>query len=69
MPRYWTGTVTNCDICEQPIKIQFIDGSTKSGPWAVMCIDCFKVHGRGLGLGRGQHYIKLSNGRYMKMEG
>lgn len=70
MPRYWTGSgPTHCDICERPIDIQFVDGATKRGSWANMCIHCFRVHGQGLGLGRGQHYVKTSNGRFLKVEG
>jgi len=47
-----------CDICKSSIGDQgrFVDGRTKGGPWANMCMDCFATHGVGLGLGRGQRY-------------
>ena len=45
-----------CDLCHHPLKTQFVDGSTKMGPWAIMCMTCHGSMGRGLGLGRGQLY-------------
>lgn len=33
------------------------DGKTKDGPWANMCEQCFKTHGIGLGLGKGQRLV------------
>lgn len=47
-----------CDICSCKIKNRFIDGATLMGPWAFMCKDCHKTEGRGLGLGRGQEFVK-----------
>lgn len=34
-----------------------IDGATKIGPWAYMCVPCHEVHGVGLGLGLGQRLL------------
>jgi len=48
-----------CDLCAVPIastKAPFIDGQTRMGPWANMCINCFPSHGLGLGTGTGQLY-------------
>ncbi len=33
------------------------DAKTKKGPWANMCESCFRTHGIGLGVGRGQRLI------------
>lgn len=50
-------TATKCDICERDLKGKpHVDGATRFGPWANMCIECHKMHGRGLGLGKGQKY-------------
>lgn len=40
-----------CDFCGA--EAQF-DAKTTSGPWANMCLPCYKVHGVGLGTGLGQ---------------
>jgi hypothetical protein len=46
-----------CDICNQPVTSkQFVDGKTAHGPWALMCLPCFRVLGVGVGLGKGQVY-------------
>lgn len=47
-----------CDICRTPLGTCFVDGATISGPWGIMCLDCFKDHGKGLGPGKGQKYCK-----------
>ena len=63
----WHGS-EECDFCQCDVttKPYFVDGTTRQGPWACMCPDCFTLHGRGLGTGVGQKY----NGRTMeKMEG
>lgn len=41
-----------CDICRKQ-EAQF-DGKTRVGPWAYMCLACYKQHGVGLGTGLGQ---------------
>ena len=50
--------VKRCELCKKylPVGSIIIDGKTKGGPWAVMCEDCFKVHGVGLGVGKGQAF-------------
>ena len=53
----WLGPIpTKCDICEGKISSAFVDGRTTHGPWAIMCPECHRVHGNGLGTGRGQRY-------------
>jgi len=49
-----------CDVCQLHYNENadaHYDGRTQSGEWAYMCEDCFKVHGVGLGLGKGQRLI------------
>jgi hypothetical protein len=48
------------DDFDLPIGSEFIDGRTKSGPWAIMQPRSFAKHGVGLGLGKGQRYRKKS---------
>lgn len=54
------GTVTelskapNCDFCGAIAKF---DGKTTQGPWAYMCGACMKIHGVGLGMGKGQKIV------------
>lgn len=56
--RKYTGPLpTSCNMCGvSPMKGGFVDGATTRGPWAIMCLSCFEVHGMGLGTGRGQKY-------------
>lgn len=49
-----------CDTCGQPIHKVFYDAKTNRGPWACMCVKCFKS-GPGiakLGTGLGQEYTE-----------
>lgn len=57
-PKPWLGShaPTHCQICGDPLVGSFVDGATKMGPWAYMCLPCFKETGYGLGVGRGQQY-------------
>lgn len=50
---------TTCDFCKKDatqVGDIFYDGKTILGPWALMCKNCFRKYGVGLGLGRGQMY-------------
>ena len=50
-------TNVKCDICRKHAGDKYVDGATKMGPWANMCIPCWKKHGHGkLGSGVGQMY-------------
>lgn len=71
MPKYWMGTApTVCDFNRlHPIGEKFIDGKTTNGPWANMCLNCARVNGVGLGMGRGQEYTKQADGRWLKTGG
>lgn len=56
---FWTSSFDTCNICNMVIKNKveyFVDGKTKTGPWALMCPECFKKHGIAIGYGTGQKY-------------
>jgi len=48
--------VKACQLCGAERCEVIVDGATRSGPWAYMCVDCHKEAGYGLGIGRGQMY-------------
>lgn len=52
----WIGDAEACDICKRSLDAGFVDGATRGGPWALMCLQCHRLHGVGLGTGRGQRY-------------
>lgn len=64
----WLGS-TKCDICHAECKHILYDGRTVYGPWAVMCVDCFVLAGRGTGTGFGQRYEKNDKGEFVKVAG
>lgn len=67
--REWIGTSPiSCDCCSRLIQATFVDGRTKKGPWAIMCLSCHKTHGLGLGTGSGQRYAK-SGASFVKVKG
>lgn len=45
-----------CETCKTKLRGVFIDGRTKKGYWAIMCLNCHKDIGVGLGIGKGQKY-------------
>jgi hypothetical protein len=49
-----TANEKKCDFCHTMAKY---DGKTKQGPWAFMCNQHFKIHGVGLGEGKGQQLM------------
>jgi len=51
----------NCDFCRVnglTHKAEY-DGRTRRGVWANMCEQHFKLHGVGLGTGRGQRLVLM----------
>lgn len=57
-----------CQFCgRQPETV--IDGRTTQGVWAWMCEVCHKVHGIGIGAGKGQKYQISETGHLKKLEG
>lgn len=68
--RFWLGAVGPKDDFGAPIGKVFIDGATRRGPWAIMSVASWKMHGVGrLGLGAGQKYERQKDGRWLKIEG
>lgn len=46
-----------CDVHLEYIGNYFIDGKIKSSTkWGILCEDCHKKYGIGLGMGKGQKY-------------
>lgn len=57
MKAKWYGVAPKkCDLCNSKLKGVFIDGRTRMGAWAIMCLPCHKEFGVGLGIGKGQKY-------------
>ena len=54
----WIGKNPTCDFCERDLEktMEFIDGKTSLGPWALMCPHCYMINGVGIGIGLGQRY-------------
>lgn len=65
--KIWMGS-TKCDICGEELSKTIIDGMTANGSWAVMCPKCHKIHGVGLGTGKGQKYVRDEVGDFVKVE-
>ena len=63
--KIWMGS-TKCDICGEELSKTIIDGMTANGSWAVMCPKCHKIHGVGLGTGKGQKYVRDEVGDFVK---
>ena len=59
---------TKNDICCEELSKTIIDGMTANGSWAVMCPKCHKIHGVGLGTGKGQKYVRDEVGDFVKVE-
>jgi hypothetical protein len=67
---YWRGTpIGDRDDFQQPIDDTVIDGKTIMGPWGMMAPASHRRYGVGLGLGRGQKYVKQPDGKWLKVEG
>lgn len=49
-------TQGECNLCGKVNLSEFVDGKTRMGPWANMCLPCYRKVGVGLGVGRGQRY-------------
>ncbi len=58
---YFSPSPTHCDLCRRSMSEDkyMIDGAVKGlGVWACMCADCFDEHGRKIGWGHGQLYLR-----------
>ena len=69
----YVGAPEACDLCQSPFAGDMVDGRTRAGPWACMCLPCHAAHGVGLGTGYGQRYRTAASGkhsgRFVKVEG
>jgi len=45
-----------------------VDGKTRAGPWACMCMLCHLWYGMGYGIGRGQLYQKNVKGEWERVK-
>jgi hypothetical protein len=70
MAMFWMGAAPKCcDVCKQPLERHFVDGKTRLGPWANMCLPCHREAGVGVGTGLGQQYSAQPDGRWKKTAG
>lgn len=65
----WIGDVPEIDDFGWPIQDEFIDGATRKGPWAIMSPVAHHIEGVGLGIGKGQRFVRDMRGRWVKVEG
>lgn len=49
-----------CNLCGKVNLSEFVDGATRIGPWANMCMPCYRKVGVGLGVGKGQKYARVT---------
>lgn len=60
----WEGNQVLCDICKGRLRKYdtYIDGRiNNTSHWALMCKDCWRQCGAGLGTGYGQEYDSVTN--------
>ena len=61
MASHWYGPEPHkCQLNGCTIKDHFVDGKTRFGPWAVMCMTCWRDQGFKLGPGFGQKFDVLT---------
>jgi len=63
----WMGRTPTHDDFGDVIYDRFVDGRTKMGPWAIMSPTSFRYNGVGLGVGKGQSYMKMDDGKFRKI--
>jgi hypothetical protein len=70
-PVYWIGPVpANCQMCDRPLGNTMVDAATRpQGRWGILDLKCHRIHGVGVGVGKGQVYAKQDDGRWLKIEG
>jgi hypothetical protein len=66
--KYYHGNVSEKDDFGVRIDNEFVDGATTMGSWAIMAPSSFEVYGKGLGLGKGQKYVKQPDGKWLKTQ-
>lgn len=73
----WRGPTPTCDMKrhrsiapasghDHSITDSFVDGKTRFGSWACMCIHCFEDFGTGLGNDHGQMYRRQADGSWLR---
>jgi len=61
----WSGSAPDaCNVCHSVLVLEgaFVDGQARGMGWCFMCDDCHEKHGVGLGVGKGQRYIREPDG-------
>ncbi len=68
---YWISDVpATCQLSGNKIVTEFVDGRIPGhSSWAIMEPEYFLSIGGTLGTGNGQHYNKLADGRWLKVDG
>ena len=75
MSEFWGGPdPKKCGLCNAGLKHLFVDGRTVWRSWTVMCCKCLDDVGVGLGVGKGQLYMRIAGkpdgkSRWKKVEG
>ena len=67
MKEWLSSNPTVCDNCSKEIVAVFYDAKTIHGSWACLCPNCFDSIGLGLGLRKGQKYVKDGT-RFINLE-
>jgi hypothetical protein len=65
---------TECDLCKADFDLDMYDASARvpgrlGRIWANLCEDCFACCDGHLGTGRGQHYQRQPDGKWLKIAG
>lgn len=68
---YFSFSNQTCDYCSKELNNDkyLIDGATKQGPWAYMCVDCFRKYGTLIKWGYGQLYQKIDEDEWLLVAG
>jgi len=68
---YWMGEIpSKCQLSGKQIATEFVDGRVPGRTaWAIMDRSFFLSNGGTLGLGCGQLYRKMTDGRWLKVQG
>jgi hypothetical protein len=68
--RYWGGEPpVLCAVCLKAITAVFVDAKLQNGWWEKVDPHCHAKWGTGLGVGKGQRYVRQTDGRWLKTEG
>lgn len=59
----WRGSTPKCEFCGKTALPRFVDAKTRHGPWALMCMTCYKIQGMPIG----QEYETKADGTFPKV--